>query len=361
MRSRVLRIFEQMPDDIDRVLLMNHTEPHVDLSFFHATDLVAGGTFERAAAVLTREGAAHILVPALEESSARRAKDAVVTTFREREEREKWLRAELAGAAKIGLHLDELAASDYVALAHTLPKAERVDVTQGLAAARAIKDEVEVGRIRTAGRIVSEVADMVPELLSEGMREFELAAELSYQMQKRGATGPSFDSIVAFGAGSAEPHYHPGDIVLQDGFVLCDFGAWFQRYASDLTRTWLHGEVEGQHRAIYAKVKEAHQAALDKVKAGVNGKLVHQAAADVIDASPFKGRFIHSVGHGLGLAVHDGGVLSPRVDYELQAGMVVTIEPGIYVPEVGGVRIEDDILVTDDGYELLTAAKYQTA
>ncbi|HWH09410.1 MAG TPA: Xaa-Pro peptidase family protein [Candidatus Thermoplasmatota archaeon] len=358
MRDRVRRIFERLPQDVSAVVLQNGSAQHVDMAFFHATDLVQGGTFERACAMLHRDGHVDLLVPRLEETSARRAPDATVSTYQKAEERKEWLRKALEGHAKVGYNPPELTAQDYLGLREVAGGAELVDVSKPLADVRAVKDKVELERIRTACRIVSEVADMVPGLLRDGMKEFELAAELSYHMQRRGASGPSFDTIVAFGEGSAEPHYHPHDVPLRKGqFVLCDFGAWYQKYASDLTRTWIRGPASKDLRAIYDKVLEAEEAAIAAVRAGVKGGDVHLAAERVIDASPWKGRFIHSVGHSLGLAVHDGPALHPRHDWTLEAGMVVTIEPGIYVPGLGGVRIEDDVLVTKDGCEVLTRAR----
>lgn len=358
MRDRVRRIFQRVPEGVDAILLQNATAQHVDMAFFHATDLVAGGGFERSVAVLRREGSVDLLVPLLEETSARRAADANVSTYQKPDERKAWIQKALAGERKAGYNAPELVTSDYLALRDAAAGVELVDVSKPLADTRAVKDKLELERIQTACRIVSEVADMVPSMLRDGMKEFELAAELCYQMQKRGASGPSFDTIVAFGEGSAEPHYHPHDVPLAKGqFVLCDFGCWYQKYASDLTRTWIRGPATKEMRAIYDTVLEAEKAALAAVRPGVKGGDVHLAAERVIDASPWKGRFIHSVGHSLGLAVHDGPALSPRYDWTLEEGMVVTIEPGIYVPGLGGVRIEDDVVVTKDGCRLLTHAK----
>ena len=358
MRERVRRIFARVPEDVSLIVLHNDVSPHVDMSFFHATDLVSGGGFERSVAVLHRDGAVDLLVPGLEETSARRAPGATVATYQKADERKEWILKATRGHAKVGINPPELQASNYLALKELLGEAQLVDVSRPLADARAVKDKVELERIRKAGRIVTEVADLLPTLFRDGLKEYELAAEISYHMQKRGATGPSFDTIVGFGEGSAEPHYHPHDVPLgRSQFVLCDFGAYYQRYASDLTRTWIRGPATKEQRDIYDTCLRAQEAALAAIRPGAKGADVHHAAAAVIDASPWKGRFIHSVGHSLGLAVHDGPALSPRMDWTLEEGMVVTIEPGIYVPGLGGVRIEDDVVVTKDGCELLTHAR----
>lgn len=358
MKDRVRRIFAKVPEGIDLVVLHNSVSPHVDMSFFHATDLVAGGGFERSVAILHRDGAIDLAVPGLEETSARRARDATITTFAKADERKEIIQKVVKGTARVGVNLAELVTADYLFLKDALPGAELVDVAKPLADARAVKDAVELERIRRAGRIVTEVADSIPRLLRDGLKEYELAAEIVYGMQKRGASGPSFDTIVGFKEGSAEPHYHPHDVALRKGeFVLCDFGAYYQKYASDLTRTWSYGQPSKEMRDMYETCLAAHEAAIAAVRAGAKGGDVHLAAAAVIDASPWKGRFIHSVGHSLGLAVHDGPALHPRFDWTLEEGMVVTIEPGIYVPGIGGVRIEDDVVVTRGGCDLLTHAK----
>lgn len=358
MRDRVRRIFAKVPEDVSVIVLQNNVAAHVDMAFFHATDLVAGGGFERSVAVLRRDGSIDLAVPLLEETSAKRAPDARITTYSKPDERKAFLENACRGETKIGIHHDELVATDFLALKETLKASELVDVSKPLGDARAVKDRAELDRIRRAGKIVTEVADSIPQMLRDGLKEFELAAEINYQMQRRGATGPSFDTIVGFKDGSAEPHYAPGEVALRKGeFVLCDFGAWYQRYASDLTRTYVWGQPSKEQRDMYETCLRAHEAAIKTLKPGVKGGDVHNAAAAVIDASPWKGRFIHSVGHSLGLAVHDGPALHPRHDWTLEENMVVTIEPGIYVPGIGGVRIEDDLVVTRSGCEFLTHAR----
>ncbi|HVM44348.1 MAG TPA: Xaa-Pro peptidase family protein, partial [Candidatus Thermoplasmatota archaeon] len=318
----------------------------------------SGGGFERSVAVLHRDGGIDLAVPLLEETSAKRAPDATVTTYARPDERKAFIENACRGRAKVGIHQDEIVATDYLSLKETLASSQLVDVSKALSAARAVKDRVELERMRKAGRIVTEVADAIPAMLRDGLKEFELSAEINYQMQRRGASGPSFDTIVGYKDGSAEPHYHPQDVPLRKGeFVLCDFGAYYQRYASDLTRTYVWGQPSKEMRDMVETCLQAHAAAIAAVKAGVKGGAVHEAAAAVIDASPWKGRFIHSVGHSLGLAVHDGPALHPRHDWTLEENMVVTIEPGIYLPGIGGVRIEDDVVVTREGCEFLTHAR----
>ncbi|MCI4346604.1 MAG: M24 family metallopeptidase, partial [Thermoplasmata archaeon] len=138
--------------------------------------------------------------------------------------------------------------------------------------------------------------------------------------------------------------------------IVCDFGAFFRRYASDITRSYRFGPTDPELKRVHETVERAQQAAFDAVKSGVPGKEVHLAAQRVIDASPWKGRFTHGVGHSIGLAVHDGYGMGDSTEDPLEEGMAITLEPGIYLPGRGGVRIEDDVLVTHSGCEILTTA-----
>jgi len=230
-----------------------------------------------------------------------------------------------------------------------------VDVSEILEKTRMIKDRKEIERIRKAGKIGTEALKEMTEGLYEGITEYEAAANLIYQMMKRGATGPAFETISSFGENSAEPHYTSGARKLRKGdYALFDFGARYERYNSDITRTFVLGKADKKHREIYETVKEAQQAGIDAIHAGVMGPDADAAARKIIEKAGYGERFIHSLGHGLGLKVHDGGGLSPRLNMELEENMVVTVEPGIYIPGFGGVRIEDDILVKKRGAELLT-------
>ena len=163
---------------------------------------------------------------------------------------------------------------------------------------------------------------------------------------------------MAFGKNSAEPHYIAGNSKLARGdFVLMDFGAQYKRYRSDITRTYFCGEPSEKQRRMYEVVAEAQRRGLNAIRAGVKASEPHIAAAEYIDSTEFKGLFTHGLGHGLGLATHDGGGLNPRAEnVVLEEGMVLTVEPGVYVPGLGGVRIEDDIVVRKDGPEILTGA-----
>ncbi len=247
--------------------------------------------------------------------------------------------------------------NDLKRLETSLPHLSLVDVGEAVSAARTIKDEREIEAIKEACRIASRVGDQIPDMLYRGIKEFEAAAEIGYRMQKLGASSVSFETIAAFGPSTAEPHYSPGNAPLSPGqAALFDFGCRYGRYCSDMTRTFFFGEASTRQKRMYEVVLEAQRLALNGIHAGVKESDIDAAARGHIDSSEFKGRMIHSLGHGLGLSVHDGGRMAPGTDLVLQENMVLTVEPGVYVPSEGGVRIEDDVRITKDGYEMLTHA-----
>jgi Xaa-Pro dipeptidase len=220
-----------------------------------------------------------------------------------------------------------------------------------------VKDPDELKAISNAARIISAAVDHVPALVKEKMTERSLKAKIDYDMVERGADSPSFESIVAFGENSALPHHSSGERPLRRGDnVLVDVGARYDLYCSDLTRTFFFGRASAPQREAYAKVLEAQTKAIGGIREGVTGKAVHRIAAEVINRSKFKGRFTHGLGHSIGLEVHDGAGLSPRNPQRLKRNMVMTVEPGIYSPGEGGVRIEDDVVVTADSCRLLTTS-----
>jgi Xaa-Pro dipeptidase len=232
-----------------------------------------------------------------------------------------------------------------------------VDASEAIGKARLIKDDEEISRIKRACDITSKTSAKIPEMIGAGMSETGAAAELNYMMMKLGASGPAFETNASWGPATAEPHYVPGSRRLAKGnLALFDFGAKFDKYAADLTRTFVCGRPSRKQREMYGLVLEAQLAAIDEVKAGAHGKDVDMAARKIIDGSPYKGRFIHGTGHGIGLSVHDPGSISSRKDMVLKEGMVLTVEPGVYVRDFGGVRIEDDVLVTRKGCKILTSA-----
>jgi Xaa-Pro aminopeptidase len=192
-----------------------------------------------------------------------------------------------------------------------------------------------------------------------GVTEKEVAAELDFRMTRLGAEGPAFETIVASGERTALPHAATGDRRIRQGdLLLCDFGARLNGYCSDLTRTFAVGRPDPRQTEVYELVLAAHRQACGRLRQGVMGRDVDAAAREVFEAQDLESRFAHSTGHGLGLEVHEGPRLSRQSEEELVANMVVTVEPGLYFPGWGGVRIENDLLVTLDQPMFLTDLKY---
>lgn len=192
------------------------------------------------------------------------------------------------------------------------------------------------------------------------MKESDIALELEVFLRSGGAASSCFDTIVASGERSALPHGVASDRVIgSNEFVKLDFGALYRGYCSDITRTVAVGQVSDKHREIYDIVLEAQLHALEHIRPGMTGKQADALARDVIAKHGYGDRFGHSLGHGLGMEVHEQPSLSVRSDIVLVPGMVVTVEPGIYIPGFGGVRIEDDIVLTDDGIRILTSSTKQ--
>jgi len=356
MRARVQAIFRAMKKPVSVVALSNSTEPHIDLSFFYATGLT-DGLFEGCSAFLRRDGRSLVLSSALEEESARKGRDPV-RVFRRRDQRQDLMRKALAGARTVGVNASEITHRAFSELRRLAPRrAKFVDVSEAITRARMVKDEGEVRLIRRACVIASEAFEEVAPEIRAGTRESEVAADLVRAMQRRGASGPSFRTIVGSGPNGAEPHYTAGSRKLRRGdLVVIDFGAAYRMYVSDITRTIAVGRASARQKEIHETVRHAQDAATAALREGRIGKEVDTAARSVIDASPWKGRFIHGLGHTIGLAVHDGGGLNQASDVVLRRGMVFTNEPGIYVRGYGGVRIEDDLVVTGGRPRLLTTA-----
>lgn len=356
MKDRYRRIFQNLPDDVDVVAIVNGMK--TDANFFYITGYTSG-LFELSHCYLFRDGHVEVITSPLEEQAAR-LKQHQVHIFRSAGEPslESLVKKVLGEARKIGINFRAITHQDYLALAKMVGRRKIVDASQALDMARRVKDEDELKAIKKACDIISRVADKVPELLREGMTESQLRADIEYEIMRRGAS-PSFESIVAFGENSALPHYSAGGRKLNKGdTVLVDIGARYNLYCSDLTRTYFFMQSSDEQKEMYRVVREAQEKSIQAIREGVRGMDVHAVAAKIIDSSKFSGRFIHSLGHHLGIEVHDGfgRALAPHGKDKLQCNMVLTVEPGVYLPGKGGVRIEDDVAVTSGGCKILTHA-----
>lgn len=229
------------------------------------------------------------------------------------------------------------------------------DIDQTIKELRNIKNESEIENIREAAKLADKCIEIGTEFLKVGITEREVVNHIENEIKKFGVSEMSFDTMVLFGDHAASPHGTPGERKLvKDEYVLFDLGVIYNHYCSDMTRTVKFGTPSEEAQTIYNIVLEAETNAIEAIKAGVPLQEIDKVARDIISDAGYGDYFPHRLGHGLGLEEHEYQDVSSTNSNLLEAGMVITIEPGIYVPNVAGVRIEDDILVTENGYEILT-------
>ena len=220
---------------------------------------------------------------------------------------------------------------------------------------RLVKSEDEIEVLQQAAKIADDAFEHICTFIKPGVTELQVSNELEMFMRNQGATSSSFDIIVASGERGALPHGVASDKVIQSGeLVTLDFGALYNGYISDITRTVAVGEVSEKLKEIYEVTRFAQELALEQIKPGMTGIEADAIARDYIKSKGYGEAFGHSTGHGIGLEVHEGPALSFRSETKLEPNMAVTVEPGIYLPGIGGVRIEDDIIITEDGNYRLT-------
>jgi Xaa-Pro aminopeptidase len=220
---------------------------------------------------------------------------------------------------------------------------------------RVVKDDAEIRTLERAASGLGPTLESLRTTIRQGMSERSLAAELDYRLRRHGYEKTSFETIVASGPRAALPHGRPSDRRFEPGdLVIVDFGGVMEGYLSDITRTFSIGEPQRETARIYDVVAAAQQAAIRKIRPGIEAQEVDRAAREVIESADFGEFFAHGTGHGIGLEVHEAPWISPGRADRLEPGMVFTVEPGIYVPGKGGVRLEDDVLVTDNGCRLLS-------
>jgi Xaa-Pro aminopeptidase len=258
----------------------------------------------------------------------------------------------------VGFDPVQIAVAQLASLKKAAGRGLRWQEASGLTAAfRARKDERELAQMRKAAVLACAVMEHTIKLLKPGVREFEIAAEIEYQMRKRGASGAAFESIVAFGARGALPHARPtAKRLRKNELVVLDLGAILGKYCSDITRTVYVGKAPAKVRLWYQAVLEAQAAAIGAIAPGATCGEVDAAARGVLAAYRLDQQFVHSTGHGLGLEIHEDPRLAKGQKTQLATGNVVTVEPGVYFAGVGGIRIEDDVAVHENGSEILTRA-----
>jgi len=258
------------------------------------------------------------------------------------------------------LAIDTLPIEGWHALAKAFGPEEKLEPANNLIhAMRIIKDPQEIQNIRQACNLASVGMQVAFDTIKPGVKEKQAAAEIEYAMREKGADGTSFDTIIASGAVSAFPHGSCSDRTISEGdLVVVDLGATYNFYRSDMTRTFTAGKPSEKQRKIYETVKLAHQKALQTIKPNIPAREVDNTARRTIEAAGYGEYFVHNLGHGVGLEIHEAPTLSPDSKDVLTTGNVITDEPGIYLPGYGGVRIEDTVLVTVKGVEKLTVGPY---
>ncbi len=260
------------------------------------------------------------------------------------------------GAARVGFDPAHLSVAVFAELRKLGKGITFKPVSGVIARLREVKDASEIAAIRSSIRIAEDALKNILSEVKPGRTERAVAADLEYAMRELGADEPAFGTIVACGPNSSLPHYRAGDrVIANDDCVLIDWGARSGWYVSDLTRVIWTGSIPSRLGKAHAIVKAAHDKAVAAVRAGVSAASVDRAARQHIRNAGFDKEFTHSVGHAIGLAVHEAPGLRKTSRERLKAGMVVTIEPGIYLPGIGGVRVESDVLVTENGCEVLSS------
>jgi Xaa-Pro aminopeptidase len=263
----------------------------------------------------------------------------------------------LPGITRIAYEDNSVTCAQLSAYLKGLENAEFVPAGAIVEKIRNVKTEVEKENVIKAQRIAEKAFDHVLGLITPEITEIDLALELEYYMRKNGADGIAFDTIAVSGSASSMPHGVPRNVKLQKGFLTMDFGAKFNGYCSDMTRTVCIGTPDSEMKKVYDTVLSAQMAALDYIAAGKKCADADKVARDIIADAGYGQCFGHSLGHGVGLYIHEPISLSPRSNGVLETGNIVTVEPGIYLEGRFGVRIEDMVCVTDSGNENLTKAK----
>ncbi len=345
-------------EDVNALVIINYGT-WIDPLFFYFTQL-RSGVYERSAVIIITDETS-LLTTNLEVETARsELNDIQIYSYKRGSDFFSTISKLCVTHPIIGLNYEGIPHSAYLALTKQLAKSPTThdlkDLSVELETARRIKTPQELDKLRNACRIATHVANEIPSY--DHPDEKTIAANIEYNMRKEGATSIAFQTIAAIGSNSADPHYTTGDRPAKSGeFLLTDFGAKYSHYNSDVSRTFIFEKADLKARRMYEIVLQAQCEAMDSIHAGVSAKDVDAIARNILDKD-YPDRFIHSLGHGLGLEVHDGGRLAPGSDLILEEGMVFTIEPGIIKQDVGGTRLENDVMIRNGKTEVITKFEY---
>ena len=255
----------------------------------------------------------------------------------------------------VGYESDATTCSSFERLSNALNGITLVSTNGIVEELRMVKDSSEIQSMSRAQKITEQVFDEILAFIKEGVREADIACEIDYRFRKRGGERSAFETIVAFGQNSSKPHAISSERTLEAGdIILIDMGTVCDGYSSDMTRTLVFGKADSRLKKIYSTVLEAQQTAIERIKSGMKCSGIDGLARNVIKKAGYENNFIHSLGHGVGLEVHEIPRVARSSQTVLKRNTVITVEPGIYIPEWGGVRIEDMVVVSDEGCENLT-------
>lgn len=340
MRERIKKIFENLKEEVDVIVIS--TGINGDKTFFYITGLEEG-LFENSIAIAYPNGECEIICPKVEEEIVGNN----ANIFQNASERNRLIKEKISGE-RIGINGDGITYKEYMNLKKLFPRAKFFDVWEALAGARLIKDKKEIKIIKKACKISTKIAKELPSMFENNMRECDIKAEIEYMIGKENAF-PAFDTIVAFGKNSARPHHKSTEkkFVMP---ILCDFGASYKKYCSDITRTFVSKK---EHKEVYDVVREGQFIAFDIMEEGVKAGDVAKSVNEFFARKGFK-KMIHSLGHSLGLSPHDGFSINEKNNGIMKENMILAVEPAIYFKNEFGIRIEDDVLIKKNGIEVLT-------
>ena len=354
--SRLEKLFASTKDSNSDLLVV--TDP---INIFYFTGFYADPHERYMSLILdSKSKQSHLFVPALDKDAAGEvaAVDHIIPISDEESPFEALAANLPKDFRKIGVEMNVMTVAHQNGLESIFEAAGFMDIQPRINALRAYKSREEVEGLKKAVHIIEDVLEDGLKTIRAGMTEADLVAEFEYLMKKHGSAGPSFSTMVLAGEKSALPHGKPDDKKFEDGdFLLIDFGViTYDRYCSDITRTFVIGEADDKQKEIYDIVKRSTRAGVDAVKAGVPLKEFDIAARNVIEEAGYGEYFNNRVGHGLGIEVHEAPSIHHLNEEIAQKGMVFTIEPGIYIPGYGGVRIEEEVYINEDGEaEVLTS------
>lgn len=348
------RFFKNLGRDIP-LIIVNGSKGFADPNFFYFS-AIKFGVFEACSMIVRKEGIT-VVSNRLDSDAAREA-GLEVRVFGSRAEMLKIIDDELADDREVAVNESKIPAGTYKLIKDRLKERHYVDASDAISATRQIKTSEEQRNIAKACKISIQAHENILQCIKEGMTEAELQANLIHELMLNGSSFPYAEPTVAFGENSAFPHYSASGRRLKKGdLVLTDFGATCNRYVADVTRTVVFGRASRRQKDMYETVTRARKAGIKAVRSGVEGGRVDLAGREVIDSTPFKGKFVHGMGHGIGLEIHDHPGFGPSSKFRLKTGMVMTIEPGIYIKGYGGIRVEDDVIVGRDSAKVITGGR----